>query len=393
MTTTTSSSSTTSFTLSPSPTPIPLPNQTACSFDDSALRLPLAVLYLLLFLFGLAGNLFALWVFLFLHVSRNSVRVFLINCAVADLVLLACLPFRVFYHLNGNRWTLGPRACQLVGNLFYMNMYISIVLLGLISLDRYMRLRGQGRGQRGGSMRPWGSWLVCGAVWGLALVGLVPMIATLEVKEDSVQCFHYRQRLQAKGKAYFNGVVVLLFWLVFLMLMVSYANIAFQLLKVSQDKPDLPNAQRYKRTAKKSFFVLFLFVVCFGPYHAFRPVYIVSQLDAELPCDYLQWVDRTNETMLLLSSFNSCLDPVMYFLLSGSVRKTALRVMGQRLGNWLSSMNNTTSNSSTMDLRQLSVPMALPNSGLNTTPRTSICIVNSTTPRMATTMLLDPCQQ
>nr|XP_033472171.1 probable G-protein coupled receptor 34 isoform X2 [Epinephelus lanceolatus] len=362
-------------------------NQTGCSFDDAALRLPLAVLYSLFFLFGLVGNLFALWVFLFLHSSRNSVRVFLINCAVADLVLLACLPFRVFYHVNGNKWELGSVACKVVGNLFYMNMYISITLLGLISLDRYLRLKGKGKARRGmmmilwGRSRPW-SWVACGALWGLSLMALVPMIATAEDKEFNGKCFQYKQRSsKAKGKAYFNAMLVLLFWLVFVMLVVSYAKIASQLLRVSRDKPDLPNAQRYQRTAKKSFFVLFLFTVCFAPYHAFRPVYILSQLSETASCDYLQLVDRTNEVMLLFSAFNSCLDPVMYFLLSGSVRKTALQALGHRLGHRLLFLNDATSNSSTTEFRRPSAPMAFPNAELNTpsvTPRTSICIINST---------------
>lgn len=363
-------------------------NQTTqCTFEDPTLRLPLAVLYSLFFVFGLVGNLFALWVFLFLHSSRNSVRVFLINCAVADLVLLACLPFRIFYHVNGNKWVLGSLACKMVGNLFYMNMYISITLLGLISLDRYLRLKGKGRARRGMKMTLWGhswhwSWVACSVLWGLSLVALMPMITMAEDNEHSDKCFQYRPRSsKAKGKAYFNGVLVVLFWLVFIMLVVSYVKIALQLLRVSRDKPDLPNAQRYERTAKKSFFVLFLFTVCFGPYHTFRPIYILTQLSGTASCDYLQLLDRTNEVMLLFSAFNSCLDPVMYFLLSGSVRKTALQALGHRLGNRLLFLNDATSNSSTTEFRRPSVPMALPN-----TPRTSICVINSTL-RTGLTML------
>lgn len=376
----TSSFSTSSIPSSPSP------NQT-CSFDDEALRLPLALLYSFFFLFGLVGNLLALWVFLFLHARRNSVRVFLINCAVADLVLLACLPFRVFYHANGNRWVLGSLGCKLVGNLFYMNMYISITLLGLISLDRYVRLRSRGGGRRGTMRRFWGhggrwSWVTCGVLWGLSLLALVPMISTKEGNEEDGKCFQYKQRLDARGKAYFNMVLVVLFWIVFVMLVVSYGKIALQLLKVSRDKPDLPNAQRYGRAARKSFFVLFLFTVCFGPYHAFRPVYVFSQLSQSPSCDYLRLVDRTNEVMLLFSAFNSCLDPVMYFLLSGSVRKTALRVLGERLGNHFHFLNDATSNSSTTEYHRPSLSVITsPNlliQPTSFTPRNSICLINST---------------
>lgn len=228
---------------------------------------------------------------------------------------------------------------------------------------------------------PW-SWVACGTLWGLSLVALIPMIAMAEDKEHSDKCFQYKQRSsKAKGKAYFNAVLVVLFWLVFLTLVVSYVKLALGLLRVSRDKPDLPNAHRYKRTAKKSFFVLFLFIVCFGPYHAFRPVYIVSQLSKNVSCSYLQLVDRTNEVMLLFSAFNSCLDPVMYFLLSSSVRKTALQALGhrlgQRLGNQLLFLNDATSNSSTAEFRRPSVPATLPNTP-SVTPRPSICAISAT---------------
>lgn len=372
-----------------------------CTLDNASLRLPLAVFYSLFCILGLVGNLFALWVFVFVHSSHNSVRVFLINCAVADLVLLACLPFRVFYHLNGDRWVLGSVVCRMVGNAFYMNMYISITLLGLISLDRYVRLRGKGKARRSvwgklrGHRQLW-SWLVCGAVWSLFLVGTAVMVTTKEDKDDKEQCFQYKQRRTVSWKAYINAALVLLFWLVFVMLVASYAKIASQLLQLSQNKPDLPNAQKYKKTAKKSFFVLFLFTVCFVPYHAFRPVYILSQIHNTNSCSYIQMVDRTNEIMLLLSTFNSCLDPVMYFLLSGSVRRTALQILGHRIGARFHFLQDVTFNSSTMDYRRGSAPLALPDQVLNNpslTPRTSFCVINSTLRRTGATTLSPPGHQ
>ncbi|XP_029031324.1 probable G-protein coupled receptor 34 [Betta splendens] len=339
----------TTFTSSPNTSP-------NCTYDNSTLSASLAVFYSLFFFFGLAGNLFALWVFLFLHSSRNSVRVFLINCAVADLVLLACLPFRIFYHINGDKWVLGPVACKTVGNVFYMNMYISIVLLGLISLDRHLRMQGKGRVRRGMS-RPW-SCAACAALWGFSLLGTLVMISTPEDEEDNSKCFQYKQRRSVPLKAYFNLLIVGFFWLVFAMLVVSYARIASRLLRVSRDRPDLPNSQKYKRTAKKSFFVLFLFTLCFVPYHVFRPVYILSQLNDTRSCSYLQMVDHTNEVMLLFSAFNSCLDPILYFLLSGSVRKAAIQALARQFGSRLLFVNVATSYSSTTEFRRPSVPLA-----------------------------------
>lgn len=376
----------------PPPSTPPHTNQTpSCMMEDLNLRLPLAIVYSLFFVFGLVGNLAALWVFLFLRSSRNSVRVFLINCAVADLVLLACLPFRIFYHLNGNQWLMGSLACKVVGNLFYMNMYISITLLALISLHRYLKLRGNGRARRGMTVTLCGhrcpfSWVACGTLWSVSLTALVPMVVTAEDVENSSQCFQFKTRSSnAKAKAVFNALLVVFFWLVFIMLVFCYTKIAAQLLRVSRERPDLPNAHRYQRSAKKSFFVLFLFIVCFGPYHTFRPLYIFYQIKDAGQCKILQMVDRTNEVVLLLSAFNSCLDPIMYFLLSGSVRKTTLQTLGHRLGNRLLFLQEGTSNSSTTEFRRSSVPMALPNTP-SVAHRKSILFINSTLRRTSLKM-------
>lgn len=362
-----------------SPTTPSYPN---CTLDDASIRLPLAIFYSLFFVFGLVGNLFALWVFLFLHSRRNSVQVFLINCSIADLVLLACLPFRVFYHVNGDKWMLGSVTCNLVGSVFYMNIYMSIVLLGFISLDRYLRLSGKGRSRRGmrisllGRRQPW-SWVACGILWTLFLTMMLITISTPGDKNFNGRCFHYRQK--KNWKAYFNLFLVLLFWLIFIILVVSYAKIASLLFHVSKNQPDFPNANKYKQTAKKSFFVLFVFMICFVPYHSFRPFYIYTQLGYVKSCALLQMVDHTNEIMLLISVLNSCLDPVMFFLLSGSVRKMALNVVGQRLGTRFAVFNEATWNSSTMEYRRPSTPLPehilINNTSL--TPRTSFCAVNS----------------
>lgn len=367
-------------TLPPPSTPLPTNQTPGCPMEDPNLRLPLAVVYSLFFVFGLVGNLLALWVFICLRSSHNSVRVFLINCAVADLVLLACLPFRIFYHLNGNQWLLGSLVCKMVGNLFYMNMYISIMLLAFIGLHRCLSLKGKGKARQASLLTLWGhryplSWVACGTLWSVSLIALVPMIATAEDKEHSRKCFQFKARSgNAKGKAVFNALLVVFFWLAFITLVVSYYKVASRLLRVSRNKPDLPNAHRYQRSAKKSLFVLFLFLVCFGPYHIFRPVYIFYQINNTEPCKILQMVDRTNEVVLLLSALNSCLDPIMYFLLSGSVRKATIQRVGHRLGKRLLFLQDGTSNSSTTEFRRSS--MALPSTP-SVTHRASIFFLNS----------------
>lgn len=329
--------------------------------DYDVLQGSLAALYSIIFILGLAGNLVALWVFFCVHSKKNSVRVFLINIAFADLLLVICLPFRILYHSQGNIWNLHPTLCIVVGNLFYMNMYISVVLLGLISVDRYLKInRGAGMQQKLLSTK-W-SKALCALIWtvSLALISsfllsnngpeqkrlVSPMIKLSFLFTDTIlvsvsvtqtvgadvtfsgvsRCFHYKRLESEKWKAYINMFVVVVFWLVFISLVVSYGKIGLKLLRTSQRKPDMPNVAHYTRTAKKSFFILFVFTVCFVPYHMVRVFYIKTQI-TETQCSWQRAADIANEVALVFSALNSCLDPVMYFLLSSSVRKQVLRLV------------------------------------------------------------------
>ncbi|XP_017284562.1 probable G-protein coupled receptor 34 [Kryptolebias marmoratus] len=285
--------------------------------DNETLRIPLAVLYSVICVLGLAGNLLALWVFFCVPSKKNSVRVFLMNLAFADLLLVVCLPFRIHYHSLGNKWTLSPVLCKAVGHLFYMNMYISITLVGLISIDRYMKIYGNTGMRRRLQSTTW-STVLCVVIWIMAFGLLVPFVISTN-SSDSTMCFHYR-KVEKLWKAHINICLLIVFWLVFISLMVFYGRIAHKLLRRSQKKPDLPTAPHYNRTAKKSFFILFLFIICFVPYHVVRVFYIQTQI-TDTFCYWQNVADKANEIALVFSALNSCLDPIMFFLLSSAVRK------------------------------------------------------------------------
>ena len=128
-------------------------------------------------------------------------------------------------------------------------------------------------------------------------------------------------------------MLVVIVWISYGCMVVCYVKIAFKLLRTSKEKPDLPNAARYARTANKSFFILVLFTVCFVPYHIVRVFYIITQM-SETSCYWKAVVDQANEVALLFSALNSCLDPVMYFLLSSPMRKQVMQLLGNVMRVW-----------------------------------------------------------
>lgn len=156
------------------------------------------------------------------------------------------------------------------------------------------------------------------------------MLKVETVKNYVSRCFHYRTLSDVKWKAYINIFMVVVFWLAFLCLMASYGKIAMKLLKNSQEKPDLPNSTRYSRTAWKSFFILFVFTFCFVPYHLVRGFYIKTQI-TQTDCIWKDVANKANEVALLFSALNSCLDPIMYFMFSSSVRKEVKHLLSRML--------------------------------------------------------------
>uniref|UniRef100_A0A8D0KPC2 Probable G-protein coupled receptor 34 n=1 Tax=Salvator merianae TaxID=96440 RepID=A0A8D0KPC2_SALMN len=309
---------------------IVLNNINNCILSEDSLSLALLFSYSIIFLFGLIGNATALYVFLRTHGKKNSIQVYFLNVAIADLLLVFCLPFRIFYHIKQNKWLLGLPFCKIVGNLFYMNMYISIVLLGMISFDRYAKINRSV--QRLKVLTTKRSIYVCCTLWLIALLALIMMVVHSTSKEDknSGNCFHYREKQNAKIEAGFNYFLVIIFWIVFILLILSYAKIANYLLKISREQASFPNTRRYIAIARNSFIVLIIFTICFVPYHVFRFIYITSQLQ-NTSCYWKQIIHKCNEIMLVLSSFNSCLDPVMYLLMSRDVRKTVFQLICKRL--------------------------------------------------------------
>ncbi|XP_068921832.1 probable G-protein coupled receptor 34 [Petaurus breviceps papuanus] len=305
------------------------PNATTCPMNEQLLSAVLTIFYSVIFIVGLIGNIIALYVFLGIHRKRNSIQIYLLNVAIADLLLIFCLPFRILYHVNKNIWTLGVILCKTVGTLFYMNMYISIILLGLISLDRYIKINRSIHQHKAITTKQ--SIYICCAVWAVAITGFLTMIISTLKKggHNSTMCFHYRDKHNAKGEAIFNYIIVIVFWLIFLLLILSYVKIASYLLRISKRRVNFPNSGKYHTTARNSFIVLIIFTMCFVPYHAFRFIYITSQLKTT-PCYWKEIFHKINEIMLVLSSFNSCLDPVMYFLMSSNIRKIIYQLLSRR---------------------------------------------------------------
>lgn len=128
----------------------------------------------LAFLLGFPGNLFVVWS-VFCQVKKRSVTCLLVlNLAMADAFVLLSAPLFLRYLGGGRGWEFGSAACKLVHYLSCVNMYVSIYLILLMSMDRWLAVSRPFLSQR---MRTKRSLLVLLlGVWVLAFILAVPML-------------------------------------------------------------------------------------------------------------------------------------------------------------------------------------------------------------------------
>lgn len=72
--------------------------------------------------------------------TQKSLNKKLHKQVVADLLMTLTIPLRVLSDAGVGSWRLRAFHCRYSAVLFYITMYISILLLGLISLDRYLKI-------------------------------------------------------------------------------------------------------------------------------------------------------------------------------------------------------------------------------------------------------------
>ncbi|NXH53775.1 P2Y14 protein, partial [Rhabdornis inornatus] len=285
-----------------------------CSHSTVITTTAIPLLYCLIFLAGLSLNALAAWVFL--HVpSTKSFIVYLKNIAVADLLMSLTFPFKILADSEIAPPELNLFVCRYSAVVFYMNMYIGISFFGLIGFDRYYKI-----------VKPLFtsfvhtvsySKLVSVIIWLLLMVMSFPnMILTNEITKDSSsrKCIGLKSELGRQWHKATTYICTGIFWIVFFLLIVFYTSISKKIYS-SYKKFRRSSDMAKRKTSRNIFTIMFVFVICFVPYHLCRTPYTLSQTSSHFSCQSQKSLFYAKEFTLLLSAANVCLDPIIYFFL------------------------------------------------------------------------------
>ncbi|XP_051955350.1 probable G-protein coupled receptor 34 [Xyrauchen texanus] len=289
----------------------------SCQIHDGKILSFLSIGYIVICCIGLLCNTVTIYIFFLQRHTDSSMAVYMRHLALADILLVLCLPLRVYYHNKEGPFYL----CKVVGVFFYINMYASILFLSLISLDRYLKIIKPVWVFRIQKTR-W-SQMASYTIWVALISGTSPFLTNNNQKHPCDKfCFHFHSNGTLGGVI--NLTTVVLFLVFYLAFLCFYVKITNKLRTMSLGNDDPKAQSRKKRVIMKTILVPAIFTLCFLPYHAVRIPYVLAQLDVIGDHQIQQLLHILNESTLLLSSVNSCLDPIVYCLLSTAYRKTIL---------------------------------------------------------------------
>ncbi|XP_035770919.1 probable G-protein coupled receptor 132 [Neolamprologus brichardi] len=274
----------------------------------------LTCIYGLIFTLGLPSNLLSLWGLY--HLGRSGgggcQLVYILNLLLSDLLQLLTLPLWILYLQGPHQWPYGQLTCELVGYVFYVNVYASVMFLCLIATDRCLAIVYPFSSRRVRTVRV---AAVSGvAVWILTflfcLSGLLPSV----FNSDRLLCLE-QYPVSPRYAQFKIATVVLGFLLPCAILGYTSAHIGVTL----RQSPSLSAHERHKIVGILVVITV-NFIVVFGPYHLVGGYRFVSLLLTDDPCELEHSLFLIYRLCYGLTSLNTLLDPLFYIFLCPDAR-------------------------------------------------------------------------
>lgn len=298
-----------------------------------------AVVYGVILVPGLLGNLLAIWVFRAYIKETKKAVVFMMNLAVADLLQVLSLPLRIYYYVR-NSWPFGHPLCMICFYLKYVNMYASVYFLVCVSVRRCELIK---RPLRYNSSKKKGDWFICALGWLLVCIGCLPFPllrdpsgaltnksrdllltskASTPLSETNFVCFSELPMRPVSIPAAWALLIVaeLLGFIIPLIVVLGCTCLTAGSLQRSKAGafPDRGEKQKALRMVLSCAVV---FLLCFAPYHVTMPLDFLAKADSLSSCTLRNLILRCHPVALCLASLNCSLDPLMYYFTTDEFRR------------------------------------------------------------------------
>ncbi|XP_013912539.1 PREDICTED: galanin receptor type 2-like [Thamnophis sirtalis] len=288
-------------------------NSSANQFSSTKIAIP--VVFSIIFLLGTVGNSLVLAVLL-QNSQRgcNQTHLFIFNLSLADFFFIVfCVPFQAtIYSTEG--WVFGAFMCKVVHFLIYLTMYASSFTLAAVSVDRYLAIRYPLHSRE--LRTAYSAVMTTAIIWGLSMIFSGPYLSYYHLVrwEESYICMPgwegWKRKILETSTFVFGYIIPAV------IVCLSYCRTIKHLWISVDPLMDMSESKKSKwKVTKMIIVVTILFCFCWLPYH----VVVLHYLYGDFP------FNQTTYALRLLSHCmayaNSCLNPIVYALISKHFRK------------------------------------------------------------------------
>ncbi|XP_056414139.1 probable G-protein coupled receptor 82 [Hyla sarda] len=316
-------------------------NNTECLMPSAFTSTGLPMVYALMFLPSIFGNIISLVIFKRLS-RKTSTHIYLINLAISNMVVSTGMPFQMAYYSQAQYWSYNSGLCSIVYQaasiLTHCSMCVSFTIFCWIAVSRYatimkhktrMQVKPKTSYEKiifGQILKtfqnPQFAFYLCTGVW-LSL--LFPNIAFFLVNQDLApdkHCFAKEAQI-VEQKYKITSVLESTFFFIFFLVVLLFYYFFVKHIQQSQANSCIGKKHLvYSKVKNNIIVIVTLLLLCFTPYHLSK--FLLAGFDYSHGCQKLSALIEIKNCCLCLAEFRSCTDPIVYFVLDDTFKKNFL---------------------------------------------------------------------
>nr|XP_055063596.1 hydroxycarboxylic acid receptor 1-like [Misgurnus anguillicaudatus] len=310
-----------------------------CTYDTPTLDQVLPPIMFTEFILGLVGNFLALMMFFCNRDTWKPNSIYLAHLALADALVLFCLPFRADYYRRGKDWVYGDAFCRILLFLLAANRAAGIFFLTAVAVDRYLKIVHPLNSINRMGLR-YASWVSI-ALWGLIIAMSVYLLMDphFYFQGNSTQCESFNVCFGNNVRFnWHNAFYVIQFFVPTCIVSYCTTCITWQLKNKTLDRRG-----KIKRAVQFILAVALVFIICFFPSNIARIAMFILKLWYS-ECQDFREVNEAFKTSVCFTYFNSVLNPIVYYFSSPAhsetFKKLYLKLQGKTTEDDEDEMNN-----------------------------------------------------
>ncbi|XP_009895737.2 chemerin-like receptor 1 [Dryobates pubescens] len=284
------------------------------------------VVYSIACLLGVTGNGLVIWIAGF-KMKKTVNSIWFLNLAIADFIFTFFLPLSIVYTALGFHWPFGKLLCKLNSTIAFLNMFASVFLLTVISMDRCVSVAFPVWSHNCRS--PELAAKIAVGTWILALLLSSPYLIfrdTVVSPRNITTCYNNfalsddyaseatRRLWRVRHKAMIITRFLCGFLIPFTVILLCYSILALKLRR--RQLPSSAKPYRIIIAVTVSFFL------CYFPYHVFSLLEISKNSSShEMRMALYIGIPLVSS----LAFFNSCINPILYVFVGPDFRETFRR--------------------------------------------------------------------